>query len=153
MGFRFRKSIKIAPGVRINLSKKGISSLSVGKPGATVNVGKKGTRGTVGIPGSGLSYSAYKAHDDAKRQSSQSQPTLTQDNPPTKRPPPIPITTPNILTDANAPIAQRQVSILLGLGIFLLPIIFAWFTLRQGYSTVSRAVSMVWLVIVVFSMR
>ena len=43
MGFRFRKSIKIAPGVRINLTKKGLSSVSVGKRGATVNVGKKGT--------------------------------------------------------------------------------------------------------------
>lgn len=47
MGFRFRKSIKLAPGVRLNITKKGISSVSVGKRGATVNVGKKGTRGTV----------------------------------------------------------------------------------------------------------
>lgn len=57
MGFRFRKSIKILPGVKINLSKKGISSVSIGRPGATVNVNTKGeTRATVGIPGTGLSY-------------------------------------------------------------------------------------------------
>jgi hypothetical protein len=139
MGFRFRKSIKIAPGVRINLTKKGISSLSVGKRGATVNVGKKGTRGTVGLPGSGLSYSSYKSHNDSKRQ-----PSLPKNTNHSTR-----SATPSI-QDSNP--AQRQVSILLGVGIFLLPIIFAWFTLRQGYSTVSRAVSMVWLVLYLFAM-
>jgi hypothetical protein len=56
MGFRFRKSIKLLPGIRINLSKSGIST-SVGVPGATVNFSDKGTRTTVGIPGTGLSYS------------------------------------------------------------------------------------------------
>ena len=42
MAFNFRKSLKIAPGVKLNVTKKGISSLSVGKNGARVNVGKKG---------------------------------------------------------------------------------------------------------------
>lgn len=56
MGFRIRRSIKIAPGVRLNIGKKG-SSLSVGKKGATLNFSEKGTRATVGIPGSGISYS------------------------------------------------------------------------------------------------
>ncbi|MCB1778757.1 MAG: DUF4236 domain-containing protein [Candidatus Competibacteraceae bacterium] len=55
MGFRFRKSIRLFPGVRINLSTRG-ASLSVGKPGATVNFNKRGTRLTLGIPGTGLSY-------------------------------------------------------------------------------------------------
>lgn len=59
MGFNFRKSVKIMPGVKLNITKKGISSVSVGKNGARVNVGKKGTKTTVGIPGSGLSYSSY----------------------------------------------------------------------------------------------
>lgn len=56
MGIRFRKSIKLFPGVRINLSKSGVST-SLGVPGATVNVkaGRK-TKATVGLPGSGLSY-------------------------------------------------------------------------------------------------
>ena len=40
IGFRFRKSTKLAPGVRINLTKKGVSSTSIGKHGATVNAGK-----------------------------------------------------------------------------------------------------------------
>ena len=64
MGFRFRKSIKILPGVKINLTKNGISSASIGKSGANINIGKKGTRTTVGIPGSGLSYSKYKAYQN-----------------------------------------------------------------------------------------
>lgn len=57
MGFRFRKSIKILPGIKVNLTQKGISSVSVGGKGLTINQGKKGTRVTASIPGSGLSYS------------------------------------------------------------------------------------------------
>lgn len=56
MGFRFRRSLRLAPGLRINLSKSG-ASLSVGGRGATVNFGPRGTRLTVGLPGTGLSYS------------------------------------------------------------------------------------------------
>jgi hypothetical protein len=56
MGFRFRKSVKLLPGVRVNFSKSG-TSLSVGGKGATTNFSKRGTRVTVGIPGTGISYS------------------------------------------------------------------------------------------------
>lgn len=56
MGFRFSKSVRILPGVRLNLSRTGVSA-SIGRPGATVNLSKRGVRGTVGAPGSGLSYS------------------------------------------------------------------------------------------------
>lgn len=56
MGFKFRKRIKIAPGVHLNLSKSGVST-SIGKPGATVNIGKKGVKATLGVSGAGLSYS------------------------------------------------------------------------------------------------
>lgn len=52
MGFRFRKSVKIAPGVKINLSKSG-GSLSLGGRGATVNVSSRGVRSTYSIPGTG----------------------------------------------------------------------------------------------------
>ena len=62
MGFRFRKSIKILPGLKINLTHKGISSASIGKPGASLNIGKKGTRTSVGIPGTGLSYSKHQPY-------------------------------------------------------------------------------------------
>lgn len=56
MGFRFRQGIRIFPGLRLNLSKSGVST-SLGGHGATLNISKKGVRGTVGLPGSGLSYS------------------------------------------------------------------------------------------------
>jgi hypothetical protein len=59
MGFRYRSSIRLAKGLRINLSKSG-ASLSVGRPGATVNFSKRGTRATVGLPGTGISYSETK---------------------------------------------------------------------------------------------
>ena len=64
MGFRFRKSIKLFPGVRINLSKSGVSA-SVGRPGATINFSDKGTRGTVSIPGTGISYSEKISRSEA----------------------------------------------------------------------------------------
>jgi hypothetical protein len=62
MGFRFRKKIKIAPGIDLNLSKKGLSSLSLGRKGATVNVDKKGKISqTIGLPGTGLHYRTDKS--------------------------------------------------------------------------------------------
>lgn len=62
MGLRFRKGIRLAPGIRLNLSKSGLSSLSIGGKGLTYNIGKKGTRATGGLPGTGLSYSKYMSY-------------------------------------------------------------------------------------------
>lgn len=56
MAIRFRKSLKIAPGIRLNISKTGVSA-SIGRKGAMVNVSKRGTRVTAGLPGTGLSAS------------------------------------------------------------------------------------------------
>ena len=56
MGLRFRRSFRLFPGVRVNLSKTGVSA-SFGGRGATLNVSPKGVKSTVGIPGTGLSYS------------------------------------------------------------------------------------------------
>jgi hypothetical protein len=46
----------------------------------------------------------------------------------------------------------RKVGLLLGLGIFVLPYIFGWFTLRNGHTKTARTVSFVWLGILVLSM-
>lgn len=54
MALRFRKSIKLAPGVRWNISGGG-SSFSFGPRGASVSAGKRGTYFNAGIPGTGLS--------------------------------------------------------------------------------------------------
>lgn len=54
MAVRFRKSFKLAPGVRMNLSGGGLS-WSLGPRGASVNIGKRGTYLNTGIPGTGFS--------------------------------------------------------------------------------------------------
>jgi hypothetical protein len=55
MGFRFRRSIRILPGIRLNLGKRP-TSVSLGVRGAhvTMRPGHK-VRATVGVPGTGLS--------------------------------------------------------------------------------------------------
>jgi len=54
MGFRFRRSITIIPGVRVNISNT-TPSLSVGPRGASVTFGQRGTYANLGL-GGGLSY-------------------------------------------------------------------------------------------------
>ncbi|MBI5930688.1 MAG: DUF4236 domain-containing protein [Chloroflexi bacterium] len=61
MGLRFRKSIKIFPGVRVNLSKSG-PSLSLGGGGVTLNYSKRGVRTSADLPG-GLSYTKLYGDD------------------------------------------------------------------------------------------
>ena len=56
MGFKFRKRIKIAPGLSINISKSGVST-SIGGKGSTINIGKKGVTATNSLPGTGISHS------------------------------------------------------------------------------------------------
>jgi len=57
MGFRYRKSIRVGKFFRINVSKSGIG-YSFGVPGARVTHSANGrVTTTVGIPGTGLSYS------------------------------------------------------------------------------------------------
>ena len=55
MSFRFQRRIKILPGLRLNVSKTGIS-WTVGTRGASVTVRDGKLTGNVGIPGTGLSY-------------------------------------------------------------------------------------------------
>lgn len=57
MGFRFRKSINLLPGAKLNLSNSGVS-LTVGKRGKSVSFSNRGVRTTVGLPGTGLSYTS-----------------------------------------------------------------------------------------------
>jgi hypothetical protein len=64
MPVRFRRSFKIFPGVKVNVSKGGVS-VSVGKPGATLNFSKHGVRQTIGLPGSGVSHTSYLFKNDS----------------------------------------------------------------------------------------
>lgn len=51
--WRFRRSKKILPGVRLNVSRGG-PSVSLGTRGARVNVGRRGVTRTFSLPGTGL---------------------------------------------------------------------------------------------------
>ncbi|MCX5955923.1 MAG: DUF4236 domain-containing protein [Cyanobacteria bacterium] len=59
MGFRFRRSTRLGP-LRFNFGKSGLSSISLGGRGASFNIpiSRSGApRTTVGLPGTGLSWS------------------------------------------------------------------------------------------------
>jgi hypothetical protein len=81
MGFRFRRSVKILPGVRINLSKSS-ASVSLGGRGFHYTMGPKGTRVTAGIPGTGLSWTEYSPYV-------QKQPEVPDISPPPPPDPPL----------------------------------------------------------------
>lgn len=56
MGLRFRRTMKIGPGLRLNFNKNSIG-LSIGPRGAKYTINSSGRRtASVGIPGSGLYY-------------------------------------------------------------------------------------------------
>ena len=120
--FKRKRSIKLGKGVRLNLGKKGISSLSVGGKGLTMNLGSKGVKATASIRGTGISQSATFFSPKAKQSNVQ---VNEQD--------------------------LRKVSLLLGLGIIIFPYIFAWLLLRPGYSNVSRVISFTWMVFLIYS--
>lgn len=67
MGTRFRKSVKIAPGVRATIGKKG-ASVSVGTKGARHTISTTGRKTTtVGIPGTGVSYVSTSSSGSKKK--------------------------------------------------------------------------------------
>ena len=53
MALKFRKRIKIAPGVVINISRTGIS-ITIGSKGFSINIGKTGVYLNIGIPNTGI---------------------------------------------------------------------------------------------------
>lgn len=58
MAWRYRKRLKIIPGVHLNLSKSGVSA-TIGVRGMSVTYGNKGTYANIGIPGTGI-YNRFK---------------------------------------------------------------------------------------------
>ena len=54
MGIRFRKSVKIAPGVRLNIGKKSAGISVGGKFGGISYSSKTGARERFSIPGTGV---------------------------------------------------------------------------------------------------
>lgn len=66
MALRFRRSFKIAPGVRLSVSKSGLG-VSAGVRGARVGVNSRGTYTSVSIPGTGLSDVTYHGKGASSR--------------------------------------------------------------------------------------
>ena len=58
MTLRFWRRIRIAPGLRVNLSKSG-ASVSIGRRGAWYTIGPRGQRMTLGAPGTGLFWTEH----------------------------------------------------------------------------------------------
>ena len=74
----YRKRVTIAPGVRLNISKKGIST-TFGVRGASINVGQNGAYLNTGIPGTGI-YKRQKIGGSGDRTDSSSQTAMNSDN-------------------------------------------------------------------------
>ena len=55
MAWRFRTSFKIIPGLKLNLSKSGLSA-SIGGAPFSLNLGPRGVYGTTSLPGTGVSF-------------------------------------------------------------------------------------------------
>jgi len=79
MAFRFQRRIRLAPGVRLNLSKRGLG-LSVGPRGASVSIGPSGAHAHAGIPGTGLAYRTKLNRRGARSPSSGASPASRPDN-------------------------------------------------------------------------
>lgn len=81
MGLRFRKSFKIAPGVKLNLNKNS-TSITFGKRGAHYTVNSKGKKtASVGIPGTGISYTmSTGSRTSSKKTTNQGGPNMFQNN-------------------------------------------------------------------------
>jgi hypothetical protein len=98
--FRFRRRIKLFPGVHWNIGKKS-SSLSFGGRGFTHTIGQQGSRTTVGIPGTGLSYTHVQPH-----------------SPPASPPPPLPPSS----ASSQSPHARKLSKVFYTLGWIMLAI-------------------------------
>ena len=65
MGLRFRKSFKIAPGVRLNLNRKSVG-VSLGGKGARYSINSSGRRtATVSVPGTSERYRGKSVKNSA----------------------------------------------------------------------------------------
>jgi tetratricopeptide (TPR) repeat protein len=70
MPFRFFRRLRIAPGLTLNVSKRG-ASVSAGRRGARVTAGTSGTRATAGLTGTGLHYTVLNPHKKLNQSTAQ----------------------------------------------------------------------------------
>lgn len=84
MPVRIRKSFNLFPGVKVNMSKGGMS-ITVGRKGFHLNFSKRGVRQTVGLPGSGISESSYIFKDKSEENKKETETEPTEEGPKRKR--------------------------------------------------------------------
>lgn len=79
MAWKFRRRVTLFPGLRINLSRRGIST-TFGIPGANINLGPSGTYLNVGVPGTGI-YDRIRLDNESSSQplTSPNQPELPEE--------------------------------------------------------------------------
>src|SRR5512138_3130205 len=92
MPVRIRKTFKLFPGVKVNMSKGGVS-FTVGTKGYHLNFSKRGVRQTVGLPGSGISETSYLVKNEPEtkkttthRKTEHDEETLTEEKDERDRP-------------------------------------------------------------------
>lgn len=54
--------------------------------------------------------------------------------------------------ESGTPTAERKVGILLALGIFFVPFVFGWLTLRKGHSSTAKILAFAWMGVVLLGM-
>lgn len=77
MSLRFRRRIRIAPGISLNVSKGGLG-ISAGPRGAKIGIGPRGMNQSLGIPGTGLHYRKEDRWGSAREMWSQDGPVIFQ---------------------------------------------------------------------------
>ena len=84
MGFRFRRTFSLLPGIRLNLGATG-PSISVGPKGAKLTFGQSGVRATSGVPGTGMFVTQKTAGSHTSERKAELPPEIQQvinDRPP-----------------------------------------------------------------------
>ncbi|MEM7355449.1 MAG: DUF4236 domain-containing protein [Acidobacteriota bacterium] len=71
MGLRFRRTLKLIPGVRLNVGLRG-ASVSIGGQVGRVTIGTSGTTLSTGIPGTGISFQQKLTSSDSARRTRRS---------------------------------------------------------------------------------
>jgi Protein of unknown function (DUF4236) len=78
VGFRARKSFKLAPGVRMTVSKSGVGYSVGGKGVRLTKRARGGWQGTVSAPGTGLSYTSSLGRSGSRRRTAGSRKAAVQ---------------------------------------------------------------------------
>lgn len=110
MAIRFRKSIKIAPGVKLNLNKKS-AGITVGGKGVHYTVNTSGTRtASAGIPGTGLYVTdVSSSKSKKKKQTTSSHNTAKHTTPAKAATSPEPVLSKENNTNSKAPLIIMRI--------------------------------------------